>query len=249
MDGFLILSIETATGCGSVSLTEGGFRDGRLRAECSCQPDITYSRRLLGSVAWLIEAAGVHWHDLDGIAVSIGPGSFTGLRIGMAAAKSIAMAAGKPLIGVPTLDALALACSGSDLMIGSVLDARKQQVYAGFYRIGPDGPPRRITGPMVVNPSDLLKHVSEPVLLTGPGAAVYRQSFTGLDNVRILPPMLASPRAAFVGLLAGRMLSEGRTMDPASAAPLYVRASDAEVNLQRKSERSGERIGGAHTSR
>ncbi|MCI5207910.1 MAG: tRNA (adenosine(37)-N6)-threonylcarbamoyltransferase complex dimerization subunit type 1 TsaB, partial [Candidatus Electrothrix sp. ATG2] len=84
-----ILSIETATGCGSVALTKGGITHGKLLAKATAQPEVTHSRRLLGSVDWVMQAAGIDWSDLDGIAVSLGPGSFTGLRIGMAAAKGI----------------------------------------------------------------------------------------------------------------------------------------------------------------
>jgi tRNA threonylcarbamoyladenosine biosynthesis protein TsaB len=110
VDRPLILSIETATGCGSVSLTRGGVNNGRLLAEAIAQPEITHSRRLLGSVDWIMKAAGIEWSELDGVAISLGPGSFTGLRIGMAAAKGIVFAANVPLLGVQTLDAIALSC-------------------------------------------------------------------------------------------------------------------------------------------
>ncbi|NOX81151.1 MAG: tRNA (adenosine(37)-N6)-threonylcarbamoyltransferase complex dimerization subunit type 1 TsaB [Deltaproteobacteria bacterium] len=234
MDGVLILALETATGCGGVSLTLGGMHGGgRLLAECTCQPEVSHSRRLLGSVQWIMAAAGVSWSDLDGIGVSLGPGSFTGLRIGMAAAKSIAMAAGKPLVGVPTLDALAFNCTGSDRLLGCLLDARKQEVYAGFYRIGADGDPRSLGVPMAISPADLAGRLTEPVLLAGPGAAVYRELFAKCDNVRILPAPFSSLRAATVGFMAGDMLGKGRTMDPATAAPLYVRASEAELNFMK----------------
>ncbi len=245
MDGLLILALETATGCGSVSLTLGGMQTGRLLAECTCQPEISHSRRLLGSVQWSMAAAGVSWDDLDGIGVSIGPGSFTGLRIGMAAAKSIAMAAGKPLIGVPTLDALACTCAGSsDRLLGCLLDARKQEVYAGFYRICADGTPRPLGVPLAISPADLAGRLTEPVLLAGPGAAAYRDFFAGFADVHILPAPFSSLRAATVGFLAGDMLGQGRTMEPATPAPLYVRASEAELNYVRAGNRRGETAGG-----
>src|SRR5512145_300743 len=104
MAGVLILAIETATGCGSVALTRGVGESGKLLAEYTLQPEVTHSRRLLGSVAAMIAAVGIDWSELDAVAISQGPGSFTGLRIGMAAAKWIAMAAGIPLLAVPTLD-------------------------------------------------------------------------------------------------------------------------------------------------
>lgn len=238
MDNFLVLGLETATSCGGVSLSRGGVTDFRLLTECIAQPDITHSRRLMGSVQWAMEAAGVKWEDLDGIGVSIGPGSFTGLRIGLASAKAIAMATGKPLVGVPTLQALALACSGVEngRAVGVLLDARKKEVYAGFFRLDqqlgavPTGEPR------VIPPHTLLQEIKEPVTLVGPGVAAYREIFAGHGHIDLLPDFLSSPRAAYVGMLAAQMLSEGDSMDPASLSPLYVRASEAELNLKKKSK-------------
>lgn len=234
MDGFLILSLETATGCGSVSLSRGGKEEFQLLAECTSQPDITHSRRLLGSVEWLMQAAGVSWEELDAVAVSSGPGSFTGLRIGMAAAKAIAMATGSSLIGVPTLDALACCIDVQKRLICCLLDARKQQVYAGFYRIDGTGRPIRLSEPMVVDPQRLLDGVGEPVILVGPGAKVYRQRVPDLHQVEFLADYLSLPRAMHVGLMAGDKLAKGDILDPLTAAPMYVRAPEAEVSLKRK---------------
>ncbi len=130
MADLLILAIETGAGCGGVSLTRGGFSGGRVIGEYSLQPETSHSRRLLGSVAALMAAAGVAWTDLDALAVSLGPGSFTGLRIGLAAAKGLAMATGLPLVGVPGLDALAAGMPMPGWRLCPVLDARKGQVYA-----------------------------------------------------------------------------------------------------------------------
>jgi tRNA threonylcarbamoyladenosine biosynthesis protein TsaB len=211
------------------------LKNFRLLTECVAEPDITHSRRLMGSVKWVMESAGVSWEDLDGIGVSIGPGSFTGLRIGLAAAKAMAMATGKPLLGVPTLEALALACSGASdgRLVGVLLDARKKEVYAGFYRLDEDRGPVQVAAPVVVPPGEVLQQINEPVMLVGPGAAAYQELFDGHEHIALFPGFLSSPRAAYVGMLASRMLGDGVIMDPASAAPLYVRASEAELNLKR----------------
>lgn len=232
MAGDLILSLETATGCGSVSLTRGGLSRFRLLAECTIQQEITHSRRLLGSVAWVLKAAALSWQDLDAVAVSHGPGSFTGLRIGMAAAKAIAMASGKPLLGVGTLDALALASPPGTGLVCCLLDARKQEVYAAFYRMGENGLPDPVNPPAVLPPGGLLDGIHEPVLLVGPGAMVYKELWAGRNEIALLPDHLAQPRATHVGLLAAHLLAEGRVLDPVTAAPLYVRASEAEINLR-----------------
>lgn len=232
MAGHLILSLETATGCGSVSLTRGAPPGFQLLAECSIQQEITHSRRLLGSVAWAMQAAGVVWQDLDAVAVSNGPGSFTGLRIGLAAAKAIAMASGKPLLGVPTLDALAMSCPWAPGLVCCLLDARKQEVYAAFYRMEENGLPKPVSRPVVLPPARLLDSFREPVLLVGPGAIAYRELWTGRNEITLLPDHLAQPRAMHVGLMAVHLLAAGRVLDPAVAAPLYVRESEAEINLQ-----------------
>ena len=191
----------------------------------------------MGSVKWVMEAAGVNWGDLDGIGVSIGPGSFTGLRIGLAAAKSMAMATGKPLLGVPTLAALALSCDGADAgrLVGVLLDARKKEVYAGFFRLEKNRGPVQVGEPVVISPDQLLQKIDEPVLLIGPGVSAYMEHFVDREDVTLFPDFLSSPRAAYVGMLACDMLGNNTIMDPASAAPLYVRASEAELSLKKKS--------------
>ena len=187
----------------------------------------------MGSVQWLMEAAGVEWEDLAGIGVSIGPGSFTGLRIGLAAAKAIAMAKGKPLVGVPTLQALACGGNVDKRTIGVLLDARKKEVYAGFFK--PDNQKGVVPqgNPVVMPPEKFLQQIQEPVTLVGPGVTAYQEIFAGHEHIDLFPDYLASPRAAFVGMLAAQMLSEGVIDDPASLAPMYVRASEAELNLLR----------------
>ena len=123
----LILAIDTATPCSSVSLTAGTRKNGRVLASLSLAGNVTHSRRLIAAIDLLMKKAEVDWSGIDGIAVSLGPGSFTGLRIGMATAKGLAVAADKPLLGVSTLDGLASKCNGSKL-ICAILDARKNEV-------------------------------------------------------------------------------------------------------------------------
>lgn len=234
-DRFLILSLETATGCGSVALTKGGVRNGKVLAEATAQPEVTHSRRLLGSVDWVMQAAGVSWEELDGIAISLGPGSFTGLRIGMAAAKGIVFAAQKPLIGVPTLDAIAaLSCPVIDRPLWCLLDARKQEIYAACYQSGAHGLPEQSTPVAALRPEQLLERISGPALLAGPGLREYHEFFAQQEDLQLIPPALSTPSAARIGFLAAEQLLRGEIQDPARIAPLYVRASEAEVNLQKK---------------
>ncbi len=230
----LILSLETATGCGSVALTKGGINQGKLLAVATAQPEVTHSRRLLGSVDWVMQAAGVSWDKLDGIAISLGPGSFTGLRIGMAAAKGIVFATQKPLIGVQTLDAIALSCPVIDRPLWCLLDARKQEVYAACYQTGSHGLPEQCSPVEAVRPERLLERIQGPALIAGPGLNEYHELFADKEGLQLIPPALSSPSAIRIGFLAAEQLLRGETQDPATIAPLYVRASEAEVNLQKK---------------
>lgn len=232
VDNSLILAIETATGCGSVALTRGDVRNGRLLAECTCQPEVSHSRKLLGSIQWVLAAAEIGWSDIDALAISIGPGSFTGLRIGLAAAKGIAMAADLPLIGVPTLDALALSCFLNDRLICCLLDARKQEVYAGFYRSDAHGELARIGNFLVLKPAELIARIKEAVVLVGPGAVLCKDYISDPDNFVLAPFSSVFPSAAKIGFLGSALLQQGCFLDPISCGPLYIRASEAEINLK-----------------
>ncbi|MCI5137169.1 MAG: tRNA (adenosine(37)-N6)-threonylcarbamoyltransferase complex dimerization subunit type 1 TsaB [Candidatus Electrothrix sp. AR1] len=230
----LILSIETATGCGSIALTKGGINNGKLLAEATAQPEITHSRRLLGSVDWVMQAAGLSWDELDGVAISLGPGSFTGLRIGMAAAKGIVFATQKPLIGVHTLDAIALSCPVIDRPLWCLLDARKKEVYAACYQAGPYGLPEQCSPVAAIRPERLLERIQVPALIAGPGLNEYHDLFAEQEGLQLIPPALSSPSAVRIGFLAAELLHRGKIQDPATIAPMYIRASEAEVNLQKK---------------
>lgn len=230
MADLLILAIETATGCGSVALTKGTLIGGKVVAEYTLQPEVTHSRRLLGLVAVMLEAVGIGWSGVDAVAVSQGPGSFTGLRIGMAAAKGIALAADRPLLGVPTLDALATQLTPTNVPVCCLLDARKQQVYAGWYRFTDVGC-RRSGDCAVLSVAQLLATLEEPTLLAGPGAAAWATALAVHPLVRLHPSAVLHPRAAAVGFCAAARLAAGATAED-NLVPLYVRASEAELNMR-----------------
>lgn len=235
MADVLILAIETATGCGSVALTRGTGHSGKVLAEYSLQPEVTHARRLLGSVQAIMKSVGVEWKQLDGIAVSQGPGSFTGLRIGMAAAQGMAMAAGIPLLPVPTLDGLAAQVPPVDSPVCCLLDARKQQVYAALYRCEDSGH-QRISPFLVLRPEELVAHVQEPTLVVGPGVQACMPVLQGHPQVRLMVTTLLAPRAAAIGFCGGTQLRSGSGELDEQVAPLYVRASEAELNLRRNNQ-------------
>ncbi|MCP3851526.1 MAG: tRNA (adenosine(37)-N6)-threonylcarbamoyltransferase complex dimerization subunit type 1 TsaB [Gammaproteobacteria bacterium] len=236
MAGFLILSIETSTGCGSVALTSGSFQNGKILAEYTHRPDVTHSRRLLGGIDHIMNISDLRWDQLDGVAVSIGPGSFTGLRIGMAAAKGIAMAANIPLIGISSLDGLAVQCIASDKQICTLLDARKKQLYAAFYKKNlVSGEIEKTSIEESILPYNLADKINEPTLLAGPGSTIYKEILSENILAEFVPDVLVQPRAVNIGFLAARQLANDEEISsPATLTPMYARASEAEINAQKK---------------
>ena len=233
----LILTMDTATPCSSVALTAGTRRNGYLVASLCLTGNVTHSRRLLSAIDHLTREAGVDKGAIAGIGVSLGPGSFTGLRIGMATAKGLAAATGKPLFGVTTLDALAGQCVTSTL-ICTLLDARKKEVYAAFHRCNSEGIAERVGEIQVLSPEKLAAAIDEPVFMIGDGAVTYGALFCQLlgNKIRFAPAHLHTPSAAALGMIAGEMLARGESMDVGEAVPLYVRSSDAELNLLKKKQ-------------
>lgn len=231
----LILALDTATSCCTLALTAGTVAEGVVLASLSLNSSMTHSRRLLTAIDWLLSETEVDWPMIDGVAVGLGPGSFTGLRIGMATAKGLAATAGIPLLGISTLDALAGNCV-TPRLICAALDARKKEVYVAFYRCDVMGVARRTSEIRALDPQKLADEIHEPVLLVGDGVLVYGDHWKKAlgEKVKFAPPALHYPSAAVIGLLGGEDLLNGWALDLAAAVPLYVRASDAELSLEMK---------------
>lgn len=231
----LLLSIDTATPSSSVALTSGIRNRGQVLASLCLNSKITHSRRLLSLIDYLMRETGVDWDRIEALAVSMGPGSFTGLRIGMATAKGLAFAADKPMVGVSTLDGLASKCAPSQL-ICAVLDARKKEVYACFYRTGQDGLTVPCGTPMVISPEKLAEQINESVVFVGDAVSLYGNMWKSIlgDRAHFAPAHMHEPSASAIGLIGKEMLEAGNVLNIAEATPLYVRASDAELNLAQK---------------
>ena len=224
----VILALETATMCGSVAI----LTENRCVAEFSLQTGETHSRRLLAGVDWLLQETGIERSAIDAVAVSLGPGSFTGLRIGLATAKGLAMASGAKLIGIGTLDGLAAQfLAAENILICPVLDARKKEVYCGFFRSDSQGIPMLQGEYQVITPEALCDKIDEPVVLLGDGAGIYGDLFQ--ENLagflRLASPGVYFPRAATIGLLALAKWQKDEFLDPATVGPIYVRKSEAEL--------------------
>ncbi len=230
----LILAIDNSTMYGNVALTspEG------LLAERTLLSRLTHSKRLLGSLDDILKESDLEWHQLDAIAVCLGPGSFTGLRIGLSTVKGIAMATDLPLIGISSLDGLANQLPFAKQQICTILDARKHEVYAAFYKSNESGEVERTSDYLALPPEELLGQIDQPTIFVGDGVNVYgdllRESLG--DKALFAPEHIIFPRAASIGKLALRSFHEKQFLDPASAVPLYIRASDAEIQLKKKKQ-------------
>ena len=223
-----LLTIQTATPAGSVALTDGERLLGELFLD-SRQPAGTW---LMTAVEHLLVSAGLRVGALDGFGVTIGPGSFTGLRVGLATAKGLAIATGKPLAGVSTLETLALQAPHSALPVCALLDARKKEVYAGCFQ-WQDGWPRPLGEERVLPPERLLAELHEQMLFVGDGAVAYRTLIVRQLGPRahFLPAVYAAPRASHAAQLALRQFAVGEALPAAQVNPRYLRASEAELNF------------------
>lgn len=221
----LILGLESSTSYGSVALLDGGL----LRAEYNLNIQRTHSERLMPALVRLLAEAGVEPGELDLIAVSVGPGSFTGVRIGVATAKGLAYALGKPLVAVGSLDALAYGASLGGSYVCPLIDARRGRVYTALYQCrGWGAEPTRLTAYEVTEIAHLpalLAGCNQPVAFTGDGALANRSTLLELfgKGVLIAPPALGIPRASWVAALGEQRWERGERQDPFSLLPLYVR--------------------------
>ncbi len=222
-----VLAIETATIAGSVAIVDSSKG---LVAEIKVDVKIAHSERLMLSVEWLLRSSRVLIEDIDAIAVSIGPGSFTGLRIGLSTAKGLAYSTGKPVITVPTLDAFARTLPFCAPYICPMLNAGKNEIYTGLYKW--DG---SVCGKLLpetaISPVDLLKEVKEPTVFIGEGAVIYKKLIqdTLQDNAVFAPAARMSPSASSVAEIAIERSNEGAFPDPVGLAPFYIRKSEAEI--------------------
>ena len=225
-----IVSIDTSSAVSSVAV----LSPERVAAEISMQGALTHSETLMPHIEEALRMARTEKSALNGIAVSIGPGSFTGLRIGLAAAKMMAYALSVPLICVPTLEALAYHTMCEGVRLAPMMDAQKGNGYVQEFAWRADGNELNLQEirPLAILPlTEVIASLAEtnlPVLLLGD--AMQRQtSMTLPPGVRLAPIHARMPRAACVGLAALDRLTRGVTDDPMTAAPLYLRRSEAEV--------------------
>lgn len=224
----LILGIDTATAQVSVAI---GGHEGVLASTQSSRGR-QHAEILTPAIEFTCHQARVELSEISVVAVDLGPGLFTGLRVGVAAAKAMAHALRVPMIGVSSLDLLAFPVRFSSRLIVAAVDARRGELFWSVYRQVPGGI-QRLADPIVSSPDDLASELlatTEDCLLVGDGALRYREVFEGLKRIEIVEEGLAYPSAASLVMLAHAQALREQFVKPWDLQPLYLRKPDAEIN-------------------
>ncbi len=228
----IILAFDTSTPTGSVAVLE----DDTVLAEVAVTSQQTHAKRLVSAVDSTFGMTGLTISDCDGFAVTTGPGSFTGLRIGMSTVKGFGFATKKPVTGVSTLDALAYQFPSFPHLICPLLDARKGQVYTALYECIDHMKWKRVIESCAVEPGQWLEQIRDLCLFLGDGTSVYGALIREIlgDLAYFAPPYLNRVRASVVGCIGMRQILDGQIVDVDRLGPQYIRKSDAEIQLEKQ---------------
>jgi tRNA threonylcarbamoyladenosine biosynthesis protein TsaB len=233
-----ILAIETSTLLGGVAVSDDS---SGMIAEVRLNVKSTHSERLMTEIDHLLKRSGLQVSDIDVFAVSIGPGSFTGLRIGVSTVKGFSFATGKPVVTVPTLEAFAWNFPFSRYPVCTLLDARKKEVYAALFQ-WVDGGFARLIGETSTKVDMLLEKIKagevkgdgrllEKIVFAGEGTLLYRKEIADALGERAIfaPPDKMVPSPSVVASVGLRKALREEFAEPVSLVPLYIRRSEAEI--------------------
>ena len=230
-----ILAVDTATTSLSVAVIDGGS----LCTEITRSTGETHARHLMNMVDTALNLSGMAVTDLDGFGVTIGPGTFTGLRIGLSSIQGMATAVSKPVAGISSLDALAAqaapASRETGSMVWAMLDARRQEVYGGLFK--PDGSSVvPVSAPQVGQPGVLVDETDAACVFVGSGALLYQDVLREklAERFVLAAPLAHTIRGETVARLAQAMLVNETVPINRVLQPLYLRKSDAEINLAKQ---------------
>lgn len=226
----IILAADTSTEYNNVALCS----DDLVLSETCIRAGRAHSERLLETVDWVLQQGGVDLGQLDCLAISIGPGSFTGLRVGVATWKGLALAAQLPLVAVPTLDAYVRAGIQYEGCVCPLLDAKMGEVFGAVFSVS-QGHATKTTKDLVCSVDTILDAASGDPLFIGEGALRYAEEIRArFPSARIIGD--EPPRASWVAFEAHCLVRQGAETDAAIAAPVYLRKSQAEEALDQKKE-------------
>ena len=224
----IALALDTSGAVGSVALVE----DDTVRAERRLDTGMRHGVGLFPALAACLDAAGVAPSELDVVAVGTGPGSFTGVRVGVSAARALAWAAGSRLVGVPSCDALAADVPTGPQPLAVVTDARVRAVYVAVY-VAHEGGWERDSAPRILPPDEAVAAIPPDALLVGDGPDGYTDVFAG----RARAASEGRVRAEHTARIALRRATGSQASDPSAVLPLYLRRSSAERRAEERSDR------------
>jgi tRNA threonylcarbamoyladenosine biosynthesis protein TsaB len=213
---------------GSLAITRGES----LLAELSIDPVGTQGEIMLSSLERLLADLSLTLDEMDAFAVVHGPGAFTGLRVGVATIKGFALATGKPVVGVSSLQTLALQVPDRSSQVYALLDARKNEVYAGCYQWRA-GKASLVGSERVIDPELLLDDIDGEAVFVGDGSVAYRTLIVRKlgDRARVAPSSSNVLRAGSAVMLGLENFRASETVTPEKLNPVYIRPSDAEINM------------------
>ena len=229
-----ILAIDSSSMVATVAITT----DGILNAEYTINHKKTHSQTLLPMIAEIVKMIEIDMDSIDAVAITGGPGSYTGLRIGSATAKGIGFALNKPIINVPTMDALAYNLYSSQYVICPIMDARRGQVYTGIYKFE-ETEMKTIKPQCIMMIDELIKEldtIKEPVMFLGDGVDVHKQLIDDIMDTKhyYAPASMNRHKASTLGTIAEIYYKNGKTETAKEHKPEYLRLSQAERELKAK---------------
>ena len=250
-DKTILLAADTSTRYCTVAVCRMGedyHAPLRLLAETVVDRHRLHSERLIATLDWALKEADVTLQQVGMLAISNGPGSFTGLRIGSAAWKGLALACSLPLVAVPTLDAMSRLLAPANALVVPMLDARMNEVFGAVYHYE-NGVRHKLTRDMVCpveSMLDAIPHDSElPLIVLGDGTERFEAAIRRIcPKAAFMPPPLSMPRASTVALEAMTMLAAGACTDPGAVSPVYLRKSQPEMARDVQTAGTGATAGG-----
>lgn len=236
----ITLAVDTSSKTVGIALLE----DKDVIVETLFNLGVNSSTLLLPAIEDVFMKTGLNSECVDLWVCTLGPGSFTGLRIGAGTIKGLALATGKPVAGVSTLEALSFNVIHADRLICPMMDAQKNQIYTALYHPEPDFSLRRIGEEKLIDLNAFLPSIEGMVLFLGDGAIKYREKINEVltSNSFFAAPNLHAVRASAVGLLGIKNYERGEVLDLLTFTPHYLRLSEAELKLQQQNIRKEKRL-------
>ena len=232
-----ILSLECSASPASVAVID----EGKIIASSFVNIKLTHSQTLMPMIKSTLDCAMLSLKDIDGISVSSGPGSFTGIRIGISLAKGLATPDNLPCVPVSTLEAMAYMFSGDDITVCPVMDARCNQIYNALFKIE-NRSVKRLCEDRAIKVDQLieeLKSVPGKIVICGDGSDLFKDLIKDFNNIKMPPENLKYQSATGVGLMSYDSFLKGDTISPEELMPVYLRLPQAERELKAKNEKKG----------